>query len=157
MRRAVALGSLVCLLFSALASAKSKQVGIQTGLDEGGLILGGDFLIDDTATESWGGYARLYSKDREEGAPSIIALGMSVRGQARLGLIEYYLMPGFGLMQHNFENSELLLGPSLGLGMSAEINPGVSLGIENSKLYSWIGEYKGLIKDSFLAQIRFRF
>jgi hypothetical protein len=30
------------------------------------------------------------------------------------------------------------------------------LGVENTKLYSWIGEYKGLIKDTFLAHVRFR-
>ncbi len=132
-----------------------QQIGIQAGIDQGGLILGANFNKVDTANESFGGYARLFSKDRERGQPAIFALGASFTGHVRAGIFEYYLSPGFGLIHHNLDETELLFGPSLAYGLHAELDKVISLGVENQKLFSWIGEYKGLIKDSFLVQIRF--
>ena len=132
-----------------------QQIGIQAGIDQGGLILGANFQKVDTATESFGAYGRLYSKDKERGQPAIFALGASFTGHVRAGIFEYYLSPGFGLIHHNLDETELLFGPSLAYGLHAELDKVISLGVENQKLFSWIGEYKGLIKDSFLVQIRF--
>ncbi|MDQ3233990.1 MAG: hypothetical protein M3Q07_19445 [Pseudobdellovibrionaceae bacterium] len=133
-----------------------KQVVVHAGIDEGGLALGGDFLVNDTATESYGGYVRLYSKDEDKGAPAIFALGASARGHVKAGIFDYFLQPGFGLIHHNLFETELLFGPTLSYGLTADIDPYIGLGIENTKLYSWMGEYKGLIKDTFLAHVRFR-
>lgn len=152
----------LCLLglgssaFAAVGSGRPKQVIAGAGIDEGGLVLGGDFLVNDTATESYGGYARLYSKDEDEGAPALFALGATARGQVKVGIFEYYLAPGFGLIHHNLDKTELLFGPTLAYGLTADIDSNVGLGVENTKLYSWIGEYKGLIKDTFMVHVRFR-
>jgi hypothetical protein len=138
------------------AMAQPKQVSAQAGLDEGGLVLGANFDFIDTANESYGAYARIYSKDRDEGAPAIFSLGASFRGRAKVGILEYYLSPGFGLVHYNLDRTELLFGPSLAYGVSAELDKSLSLGVENAKLYSWFGDKKGLIKDTFLANITFK-
>ncbi|MCX6128839.1 MAG: hypothetical protein NTX25_07220 [Proteobacteria bacterium] len=144
------------LSWTASAATHPKKIALELGIDRGGLVLGGDFLIQDTNTESYGGYARIYSKDEEKAAPAIFAMGASGRGHVKSGIFEYYLSPGFGFIHHNLKKSELLLGPSLSYGLSAEFTPGMALGIENTKLYSWMGEYKGLITDTFLAQFSVR-
>ncbi len=141
---------------AAQSGGRGKQVVVHAGIDEGGLVLGGDFLVNDTATESYGGYLRLYSKDEEKGAPAIFALGASGRGHVKVGIFEYFLSPGFGLIHHNLRDSELLFGPTLTYGLTADLDQYIGLGVENTKLYSWVGEYKGLIKDTFLAHVRFR-
>ena len=159
MRRIPALLAFVCISAPAMAAplpSHPEKIALGAGVDEGGMVLGADFIVGDTSTESYGAYARIYSKDAHRGAPAIFAVGGSVRGQFKSGIIEYYLSPGFGLIHHNLAETELLFGPSLAYGMSAELNREVELGIENSKLYSWIGEYRGLIKDTFLAQIRIK-
>lgn len=153
--------SLLCCIPLLVASAtavagNSNQLSIGLGIDQGGLVLGGDFLVKDTATESLGAYTRLYSKDEDQGAPALFALGGAVRGHVKSGIFEYYLSPGFGLLHHNLRDSELLFGPTLTYGLTADLDTHVGLGVENTKLYSWIGEYKGLIKDTFLAHVRFR-
>ena len=78
--------SLATPSFAAPGGSRPKQVVVQAGIDEGGLALGGDFLVNDTATESYGGYARLYSKDEDKGAPAIFALGASGRGNVKVGI-----------------------------------------------------------------------
>lgn len=142
--------------FAVSSPYRPKHVMIQAGIDEGGLVLGGDFLVADTATESYGAYARLYSKDEDKGAPAIAALGASGRGHVKAGIFQYYLAPGFGLIHHNLRDTELLFGPTLSYGLTADVDNYIALGVENTKLYSWLGEYKGLVKDTFLAHIRFR-
>jgi len=150
------LASLVPQTLSAQSSGRPKQAVVHAGIDEGGLVLGGDFLVNDTSTESYGGYVRLYSKDEDRGAAAIFALGASARGHVKSGIFEYYLSPGFGLIHHNLFETELLFGPTLTYGLTADIDQYIGLGVENTKLYSWMGEYKGLIKDTFLAHVRFR-
>ncbi len=147
---------LASTFFAAPGLARPQQAVVQAGIDNGGLVLGGDFLVNDTATESYGGYLRLFSKDEDKGAPAIFAVGASVRGHVKVGIFEYYLSPGFGLIHYNLNDTELLFGPTLTYGLTADIDSNVGLGVENTKLYSWIGEYKGLIKDAFLAHVRFR-
>lgn len=137
--------------FAALGQSASALVG----MDRGGLALGANFDVKDTATESYGGYARIFSKDKDEGEPALFAVGAHFKGKVKSGIFEYYLSPGFGLIHHNYDDTRLLLGPTLNIGMSAELDSSISLGIENSKLYSWIGKYKGLMKDSFLFQAVF--
>lgn len=153
---ALAVATFATQSFAVSSPSRPMQVVVQAGIDEGGLALGGDFLVNDTATESYGAYARMYSKDEEKGAPAIFALGASGRGHVKVGIFEYYLSPGFGLISHNLDETEILFGPTLTYGLTADLDQYVGLGVENTKLYSWMGEYKGLIKDTFLAHIRFR-
>ena len=143
--------------FSVQAKAQSSSANILAGMDRGGVALGANFDINDTANEGYGGYARLFSKDRSEGEPALFAFGAEVRGQQKFGLFEYYLSPGFGVIHHNFDNTKILIGPSLALGVTAELDKNSSIGIENSKLYSWAGKYKGLMKDAFLANFKLNF
>jgi hypothetical protein len=145
------------LFFGSLttAMAQGQKISAQAGIDTGGLVLGANFDFIDTAHESYGAYTRIYSKDRDEGAPAIFALGAAFRGRVKAGILEYYLSPGFGMVHYNLNQTELLLGPSLAYGVSAELDSTLSLGVENTKLYSWIGDVKGLIKDTFLATITF--
>lgn len=149
-------GTLATQPLAAQSGGRAKQAIVHAGIDEGGLALGGDFLVNDTATESYGGYLRIYSKDEDKGAPAIFAIGASGRGHVKVGIFEYYLSPGFGLIHHSLDESEVLFGPTLTYGLTADLDQYIGLGVENTKLYSWIGEYKGLIKDTFLAHVRFR-
>jgi hypothetical protein len=152
----VAAATLATQPLAAQSGGRPKQAVVHAGIDEGGLVLGGDFLVNDTATESYGGYLRLYSKDEDKGAPAIFALGVSGRGHVKVGIFEYYLSPGFGLIHYNLNETEMLFGPTLTYGLTADIDSQIGLGVENTKLYSWMGEYKGLVKDTFLAHVRFR-
>ncbi|RYZ55029.1 MAG: hypothetical protein EOP07_14955 [Proteobacteria bacterium] len=149
--------TLLLAVSASSASAASNSVSILAGMDRGGVALGANFDVVDSPNEAYGGYARLFSKDRSEGEPAIFAFGAEFRGQIKVGLFEYYLTPGFGLIHHNFDDSKLLFGPTMALGMRAELDKNSSLGVENTKLYSWIGKYKGLIKDAFLASYNFSF
>ncbi len=142
---------------TAFAATQEKTVSILAGADRGGLALGANFDVNDTANEAYGGYARVFSKDKKEGAPALFAVGGEFRGQVKVGLIQYYMSPGFGIIQHTYDDTKLLVGPSLAYGMTAELDKMTSIGIENTKLYSWGGKYKGLIADAFLAQFRFSF
>ena len=136
------------------AEAQPNTVNVLAGMDRGGIALGANFNINDTPNEGYGGYARLFSKDRSEGEPALFAFGAEFRGQQKIGLFEYYLSPGFGLIHHNYDSTRLLIGPSLALGVTAELDKYSSIGIENTKLYSWVGKYKGLMKDAFLANFK---
>ena len=153
---AAGLGTIVLHSLPAFA-AQSKSLSILAGIDNGGVALGANFDVNDSPNEAYGGYARVFSKDKEEGAPAIFAFGAEFRGQTKIGLFEYYMSPGFGVIHHNYDDTRLLFGPSLAIGMTAELDKNSSLGIENTKLYSWAGHYKGLIKDAFLAQYRMSF
>ena len=149
-----ALLPLAIALPSAVASAKPSAVNILAGMDRGGVALGGNFDVVDTPNETYGGYVRLFSKDKDEGEAALFAFGAEFKGQYKLGFFEYYLAPGFGGIHHNYDDTRFLLGPSLALGVTAEIDRNWSVGVENTKLYSWIGKYKGLIKDAFLANVK---
>lgn len=153
--RSIAFASTLLLFSSSAFASLGQSVSALVGMDRGGLALGANFDVKDTATESYGGYARIFSKDKDEGEPALFAVGAHFKGKVKSGIFEYYLSPGFGLIHHNYDDTRLLLGPTLNIGMSAELDSNVSLGIENSKLYSWIGKYKGLMKDSFLFQAVF--
>lgn len=136
------------------ASAKPASLNVLAGMDRGGLALGANLDIVDTEHEAYGGYARLFSKDKSEGEPALFAFGAEFRGQHKLGFFEYYLAPGLGFIHHNYDDTRILLGPSLALGVTAELDKNSSIGIENTKLYSWVGKYKGLMKDAFLANFK---
>jgi len=138
-------------------AANTNALSILAGMDRGGIALGANFDINDSVNEAYGGYARIFSKDRDEGEPALFAFGAEFRGQTKVGLFEYYLSPGFGAIHHNYDNTKILIGPSLAYGLTAELDKNSSIGIENTKLYSWAGTYKGLIKDAFLAQYRLGF
>lgn len=155
MKRLLALILLLFPFTDSLFAAQGSEAAALVGIDQGGLVLGANFNVKDSATEAFGGYARIFSKDKDEGEPAIFAVGGHFRGMLKSGLFEYYLAPGFGLIHHNFDDTRLLFGPTLSIGMKAELDQNMSLGIENTKLYSWAGEYKGLMKDAFLAQIAF--
>ncbi|RYZ73629.1 MAG: hypothetical protein EOP09_01575 [Proteobacteria bacterium] len=139
------------------ARGEPSSVNILAGMDRGGVALGANFDIAQSPNEAYGAYARLYSKDKSEGEPAIFAFGAEFRGQQKLGLFEYYLTPGFGVIHHNYDDTKLLVGPSLALGVTAELDKFSSIGIENAKHYSWVGKYKGLIKDAFLANYKMNF
>ena len=139
------------------AFSESKSLSVLAGVDTGGIALGANLDINDTENEAYGGYARIFSKDKSEGAPALFAFGAEFRGQTKIGLFEYYLSPGFGVIHHNYDETRLLIGPSLAYGVTAELDRNSSVGIENTKLYSWAGKYKGLIKDAFLAQYKVNF
>jgi hypothetical protein len=142
---------------SAWAATGARNFSVLAGMDKGGLALGANLDIEDTANEAYGAYARVFAKDRDEGEPALFALGAHFKGQLKTGAFRYYLSPGFGLVQRTYDETKLLLGPALNIGLNAELDKNVSLGIENSKLYSWIGKYKGIVKDAFLAQATFGF
>ncbi len=146
---------LTVLFFGSLAlMAKPAAVNILAGMDRGGVALGGNFDIADTPNEAYGGYIRLFSKDKDEGEPALFAFGAEFKGQYKLGLFEYYFAPGFGGIHHNYDSTKFLMGPSLAMGVTAELDKNWSIGVENTKLYSWIGKYKGIMKDAFLANIK---
>ncbi len=140
-----------------LSAANSKAVSVLAGVDRGGIALGANFDFIDSPNEAYGAYARLFSKDKSEAEPALFAFGAEFRGQTKIGLFEYYFSPGIGAIHHNFDDTKILIGPSLAYGMTAELDKNTSIGIENTKLYSWAGTYKGLIKDAFLAQVRIGF
>lgn len=150
-----AIAVLFGLCLSTGAAAQAKQATAALGVDDGGLIVGANFDFVDTPTENYGAYTWLYGKDTNKGQPQLFALGAHFRGHAKVGLFDYYIAPGFGLLHHSLRETELLFGPTLSIGLAAELDKTMSLGIENSKLYSWVGEYKGIIKDSFLAIFRY--
>lgn len=149
--------TLSVLLLSVSAEAQPASVNILAGMDRGGVALGANFDISDTPNEGYGGYARVFSKDKSEGEPGLFAFGAEFRGQQKFGLFEYYLSPGFGVISRNYDNTKILFGPSLAFGVTAELDKTSSIGIENSKLYSWAGKYKGLMKDAFLANYKLYF
>lgn len=147
-----------CLLGGVAGSsalAQTRQVSVQAGIDEGGMILGGNFDLIDTPSESYGVFTRLYSKDSDKGAPAVFALGGHVRGHFTHGIFNYYLSPGFGLVHYSSNKTRLLLGPTLAYGFTADLDKNMALGIENTKIYGWVGEVRGLLKDSFLVNFRF--
>ncbi len=150
---------LIAVICAGLSSpflyAQGRQVGVQTGFDEGGLIAGANFDIVDSPSENYGAYTRLYSKNDAKGAPAVFALGANFRGHYKVGIFDYYLAPGFGLLHYSENRTHLLLGPTLAYGLAADLDKNVALGIENTKIYSWVGQVRGLVKDSFLATIRF--
>ena len=153
----ILVASSLAFSLSSVALAEGKNLSILAGVDRGGVALGANFELDDSATESYGGYVRVFSKDKDEGAPAVFAFGGSFRGHFKHGLFDYYLSPGFGLIHHNYDDTRILVGPSLAYGVTAELDKNSAIGIENTKLYSWAGKYKGLIQDAFLAQFRWSF
>lgn len=144
-------------LMASGAYAEPKSLSVLAGIDSGGLALGANFDINDSPNEAYGGYARIFSKDRSEGAPALFAFGAEFRGQTKVGLFQYYFSPGVGIIHHNYDDTHILVGPTLAYGVTAELDKSSSVGIENTKLYSWAGKYKGLIKDAFLAQFKVNF
>ena len=134
----------------------SQSVMVNVGMDRGGPAFGVDYDIPDTATESFGIYGRIHTKDEEELAPGIFALGGFFRSRFQQGPYEFYFAPGFGFINWDLADTELLLGPSLAYGMLAELDPKLAVGIENHKLYSWFGEVTGPIADTFLVNLKFR-
>ena len=65
------LATLIPQSLSAQIGGSPKQAVVHAGIDEGGLVLGGDFLVNDTPTESYGAYLRIFSKDEDRGAPAL--------------------------------------------------------------------------------------
>lgn len=154
-RAFMAFSWLILAIKAPQVSAQQRQVGVQTGIDEGGLILGAHFDMIDTSSENYGIYTRLYSKDEDKGAPALFALGGSFRGHFKHGIFDYYISPGFGILHYSLRRTHLLLGPSLAYGLTADFDKTMAVGIENTKLYSWVGDVRGLVKDSFLLNFRF--
>lgn len=146
----------VGLLMSSSLGLATPKINIQSGIDRGGAVLGFDYSHPDTMTESYGVYSRLISKDEKRSAPGIFALGAFYRAEFRRGPYEFYLSPGVGMMNYDLVDTELLIGPSIAYGMSAELASNLAMGVENHKLYSWFGEYRGNIADTFLFHIQIR-
>lgn len=136
------------------AAYPKGQINVLGGIDRGGVALGGDYSYSEAPNEAFGAYVRFFQKDKSEGEAGLFGAGAHFKGGMKLGLFEYYLAPGFGVIHHNFNRQKLLIGPSLALGVTAEVDKNWAIGIENMKLYSWAGEYKGIIKDAFLANVK---
>jgi hypothetical protein len=144
---------LALALYSTSATAQTAKV--IAGMGKGGPIVGGDYELPDTATESYGLFGRLHSKDRDNGAAGIIAFGGFFKIKALQGPYEFFMSPGLAIMSHDLNDTELLIGPSLSYGFSASLDSQLSVGVTNQKLYSWLGEYKGLIDDSLLVHVSY--
>jgi hypothetical protein len=139
-----------------MANANPPRVNVHAGIERGGPVVGFDYAMPDTQTESFGVYGRLHSKDEDEGAPGLLALGAFFKAQHQQGPYEFYLSPGFGFINYELGEKEVLLGPSLAYGMTAELDAQLGIGIENHKLYSWFGDITGPIADTFLFHIQIR-
>ena len=150
--------AIACLVGQSLSLPllAAQSVKVNVGIDRGGPAVGFDYDIPDTSTESFGIYGRVHSKDEDEGAPGLFAVGGFFRSHFRQGPYEFYLAPGFGFINWDLGDTEVLLGPSLSYGMVAELDPQLAIGIENHKLYSWFGEVKGGISDTFFVTMKFR-
>lgn len=136
--------------------AEARSFSFLGGFDAGGVVLGANLDINETPTDSYGGYLRIFSKDEEEGVPSIVAFGGHIKAVLKSGNYRFYFAPGAGVIDVDRpEDSELLIGPTLNIGITMEIDKKFTAGVENTKLYSWFGDTKGLIKDALLAQISF--
>ncbi|MFW7378669.1 MAG: hypothetical protein ACOH5I_07680 [Oligoflexus sp.] len=146
----------LCILTWTTVSLGQQRMTVHAGIDRGGPAIGFDYSVPDTTTESFGIYGRLHSKDRDAGAPGLFALGAFFRSHFQQGPYEFYLAPGFGFINYDLFETEVLLGPSLAYGMTAELDAKLGIGIENHKLYSWFGDQKGTISDTFLVHVQFR-
>lgn len=146
----------MALILSVCSSSLNAQTfKVLTGMGKGGPIVGGNYELPDTLTESYGFFGRLHSKDSDNNGAGILALGGFFKVKAVQGPYEFFMSPGFALMNHDLVDSELLIGPSLSYGFSASLDSQLSVGLTNQKLYSWLGEYKGLIDDSLLVHVSY--
>ncbi|NRA63965.1 MAG: hypothetical protein HRU19_05745 [Pseudobacteriovorax sp.] len=136
---------------SSMALGQSgDKVGAKLGMGPGGVTLGAEYSVQDTAYESFAGYLTIHQKDEDEGAPGLLAFGMALKLHQEFGPYEIYMAPGFGIIQYDGADDELLIGPRLAIGAMAKIDRYLSVGFENQKLYSFLGEFQGGIDDSFL-------
>ncbi|SMF81194.1 hypothetical protein [Pseudobacteriovorax antillogorgiicola] len=144
------------LLLCSSSYGQEQDASLKLGIGPGGLIVGGEFIMKDTPAEGFGGYFSMHSKDEDDGAPGLTALGATFKLSQRFGPYEVYLSPGIGIVNYDFgDDDDLLIGPRLAIGLHAELDANLGLGFENQKLYSYMGEREGLLDDSFLLTVRF--
>ena len=62
------LGMLISMLLAGLSFAQGQNAVIKMGIDRGGLVIGGDYIIEDSETEAVLAYASLHSKSDSDGA-----------------------------------------------------------------------------------------
>ena len=133
-----------------------QDVVAKLGIDRGGLTIGGEYVIRDTQAEGFAGYFSMHSKDEDKGAPGLTAIGGAFRLAQTFGPYELFLSPGLGVVSYDFAGEDdLLIGPKVSYGLHAELDPNLALGFENQKLYSWMGEVKGQLADTFLLTVKF--
>lgn len=141
--------------------AQGQNAVVKLGMDRGGLVLGGEYALEESANESVLGYASMHSKSDKDGAPGLTSLGAAVRISHSFGPYEVFLSPGGGLINYDSASagvdSGMLLGPRLSYGLYGELDRNIHLGFENLKLYSWFGEVEGLVSDTFLLNGKFEF
>lgn len=139
------------IVLSLPAAAQWQGITGKIGIDRGGLVLGGEYSIKDTALEGFSGYLSIHQKDPDAGAPSLTAIGGAFRLTLQKGPYHLFLSPGIGFVDYELGLDDgLLIGPRMSYGFHAEMDRRFSMGVENQKLYSWLGDVKGLIADNFL-------
>ena len=145
----------VGLLFvSSPAFAQWQGLVGKIGFNSGGIVLGAEYFVNDTASEGFAGYLSLHQKEERVGAPSLTAIGGAFKFTLQHGPYSAYLSPGFGIIDYELgANDGLLLGPKMSYGLLAELDRQTYLGVETEKLYSWVGDVEGLISDTFFITI----
>lgn len=127
------------------------------GFGRGGFVLGADYEYPFHKTYGLGGYFSMYSKDDENGAPGLTALGVFIRPHFHRRSWEFYLSPGFGLLMYDGKyDDETALGPVFALGLTYQVTRDWAFGVESQSLYGWFADKaRGQVESSLLAKVRY--
>jgi hypothetical protein len=160
---------MVALVMMVGASTASAQYGVSQhaiygglGFMAGGLALGVDYENLSSGEFGIGGYARIYQKDEDNGAPGITALGGFIRPHFSKKAWDFYVSPGFAIISidsdTNNRDDATTLGPSMAIGLMYEMSGAVALGVENMSHWVWFEEdWRGMLIDDFMLRFRMSF
>ena len=129
------------------------------GFTEGGASLGADYEYLGLSEFGVGGYARMYSKDKDRSAAGVMAIGGFIRPHFNKKSWDMYMSPGFAILQIDGTSKPpgdaTTLGPSLAIGLMYDINANVALGIENMRQWVWFDDdYRGSLINDFMLRFR---
>jgi hypothetical protein len=145
--------TILMFAFSSMASAiGDNTIFVDLSVARGGgLSLGLDAELHNTDYYNWGAYGRFTSKDSSDGQDGITALGAFVRPHFKQGEVDFFVSPGFGLVQINpvVGSSELVFGPSLVWGTMFTASS-YTIGFNMTHIYGWTGDYTGLLDQQFM-------
>ncbi len=153
------LSTLLFALPSVSHGLSNSSAYLNLGFDRGGLAFGGEFEYARDRIYGMGAFARIYSKDEDRGANGVFAFGGFVRPHFQRGPWDLYVSPGVAvLFIDGVGFDETTIGPMLNIGLLYLVTNSMSVGLENTQMYSWFGkESKGPVTNDLQFKLRYQF
>jgi hypothetical protein len=131
------------------------------GLDQGQLVISGDYEMKVTEHFGFGGTLYFTPEDEPDYA-QMLHVGVDAKIHAPLGDIDFFARPGVGIAFVEYTKSgsgedALIFSPIFGIGALYRVGANIAIGAEYLTLFNWTEDDLPSTRSNFLVATQIRF